>query len=83
MSPIAERVTEIIAEKLGVEKAKVVPEASFIEDLGADSLANVELVMDLEDQFEIEISDEESQKILTVADAIAFVEEKSAAHSAS
>lgn len=73
MAKIEERVKEIIAEQLGVEKSKVVPEASFVEDLGADSLDTVELVMALEEQFETEIPDEEAQKILTVKDAIEYV----------
>ena len=73
MSKIEERVKKIIAEQLGVEEAKVVPEASFIEDLGADSLDTVELVMALEEQFETEIPDEDAQKILTVKDAIDYV----------
>ena len=59
------KVKQIIAEKLGVDEAKVIPEASFVEDLGADSLDNVELVMELEHQFSIDIPDEEAQKIQT------------------
>lgn len=77
MTKIEERVKEIIAEQLGVEKSKVVPEASFVEDLGADSLDTVELVMALEEQFETEIPDEDAQKILTVGDAIEYVTSKS------
>lgn len=68
-----DRVKEIIAEQLGVDKAKVVPEASFVEDLGADSLDTVELVMALEEHFETEIPDEDAQKLLTVKDAIDYV----------
>lgn len=78
MSNIDERVKKIIAEQLGVEEAKVVPEASFVEDLGADSLDTVELVMALEEHFDTEIPDEDAQKILTVKDAIQYVETKSA-----
>lgn len=73
MSDIGERVKKIIVEQLGVEENKVVPEASFVEDLGADSLDNVELVMALEEQFDTEIPDEDAQKILTVRDAIEYV----------
>lgn len=70
------KIIQIIAEKLGIDEAKVVPEASFIEDLGADSLENVELIMELENQFGIEIPDEEAQKIQTVRDVINYVTEK-------
>jgi acyl carrier protein len=73
MSNVQERVIRIIAEQLGVEPAKIVPEASFVEDLGADSLDTVELVMALEEHFETEIPDEDAQKILTVQDAISYV----------
>ncbi len=70
---IEEQVKKIIAEQLSVSEDKVVPEASFVGDLGADSLDTVELVMALEERFETEIPDEEAQKILTVKDAIDFV----------
>ncbi len=70
------KVKQIIAEKLGVDEIKVVPQASFVEDLGADSLDNVELVMELEHQFGIDIPDEEAQKIQTVKDAIEYVTSK-------
>lgn len=70
---IEDRVRKIIAEQLSVSEDKVVPEASFVGDLGADSLDTVELVMALEDQFETEIPDEDAQKILTVKDAIEYV----------
>lgn len=70
---IEDRVKKIIAEQLSVSEDKVVPEASFVGDLGADSLDTVELVMALEDQFETEIPDEDAQKILTVKDAIDYV----------
>lgn len=79
MSNIQEKVIDVITEQLGVEKSKVVPDASFVEDLGADSLDTVELVMALEEQFDTEIPDEEAQKILTVKDAIAYVESKTVA----
>ncbi len=81
MDKIEARVKKIIAEQLGVEEAKVVPEASFVEDLGADSLDTVELVMALEEHFETEIPDEDAQKILTVKDAIDYVSAKSVAAS--
>jgi len=73
MNNVDERVKKIIAEQLGVEEDKVVAAASFVEDLGADSLDTVELVMALEEHFEIEIPDEVAQKILTVKDAIEYV----------
>jgi acyl carrier protein len=76
MTSIEARVIEIIASELSVEKSKVVPEASFVEDLGADSLDNVDLVMALEDSFETEIPDEDAQKMLTVKDAINYVKSK-------
>jgi acyl carrier protein len=79
MSGIEEQVVTVIAEQLGVDKAKVVKEASFVEDLGADSLDTVELVMALEEHFETEIPDEDAQKILTVGDAIKYVTAKTAA----
>ena len=74
MSDIAKRVKEIVAEQLGVEEAQVVPEASFMDDLGADSLDTVELVMALEEEFDIEIPDEDAEKIKTVKDAIDYIE---------
>ena len=70
------RVKKIIAEQLGVEPDDVVSEARFVEDLGADSLDTVELVMALEEEFEIEIPDEDAEKIQTVAAAVDFVKEK-------
>ena len=77
MSDIAGRVTKIVVEHLGVEEAKVIESASFIDDLGADSLDTVELVMAFEEEFGSEISDSEAEKILTVNDAIKFIESKS------
>jgi len=75
---ILEKVKTVVVEKLGVEPDQVVPEARFIEDLNADSLDIVELVMGLEDEFGLEISDEEAENIRTVGDAIKFIEEKTA-----
>lgn len=74
MSNIVERVKKIIAEQLGVDADKVTNEASFVEDLGADSLDTVELVMALEEEFETEIPDEEAEKITTVQLAIDYIE---------
>ncbi|AWR87633.1 acyl carrier protein [Meiothermus taiwanensis] len=75
---ILDDVREVIVDKLGVDADKVVPEARFIEDLGADSLDTVELIMGLEDKFGLEISDEEAEKIRTVQDAIDFIQSKQA-----
>lgn len=74
---VQERITEIIVEQLGVKPEEVTPEASFVDDLGADSLDTVELVMALEEEFGVEIPDEDAEKIQTVGDAIKYVEEKS------
>ena len=73
MSDVAERVKKIVVEHLGVDEAKVTPEASFIDDLGADSLDTVELVMEFEDEFEMSIPDEEAEKIQTVGQAIDYI----------
>ena len=73
MSSIEERVKKIVAEQLGVKEEEVKNEASFVEDLGADSLDTVELVMALEEEFETEIPDEEAEKITTVQQAIDYV----------
>jgi len=73
--PVEERVKEIICEQLGVEEDEVTPNAKFIEDLGADSLDTVELVMAFEEEFDLEIPDEEAEKIVTVGDAIAYIKE--------
>lgn len=75
MSDIAERVQKIVVEHLGVDDDKVTPEASFVDDLGADSLDTVELVMAFEEEFGCEIPDDAAEKILTVKDAITFLEE--------
>lgn len=77
MSDVAKRVTDIVVEHLGVDAGKVKPEASFIDDLGADSLDTVELVMAFEEEFNIEIPDDAAEKILTVQDAISFIQENS------
>ena len=74
MSEISTKVVSIITDKLGVEESQVVPEASFTNDLGADSLDTVELIMELEKEFDLSIPDEEAEKIVTVGDAIAFIE---------
>ncbi|MFQ5950251.1 MAG: acyl carrier protein [Nitrospiria bacterium] len=73
---VDERVKKIISEQLGVEEEEVVPEASFVEDLGADSLDTVELVMAFEEEFGIEIQDEDAEKILTVQNAVDYIKEK-------
>ncbi len=73
---IEEKVKEIISEQLGVKKDEVKPESSFIDDLGADSLDTVEVVMALEEEFGIEIPDEEAEKITKVGEAIKYIEEK-------
>lgn len=75
MSEIEAKVKEIIVDKLGVDEADVTPEASFTNDLGADSLDTVELIMEFEKAFEITIPDDRAEKIQTVADAIKFIEE--------
>ncbi len=73
---VEERIKKIIAEQLGVEEDDVVPDAKFVEDLGADSLDTVELVMALEEEFEIEIPDEDAEKIQTVSAAVEFIKDK-------
>ena len=74
MSAVAEKVKAIIVEKLGVEESQVVNEASFSNDLGADSLDTVEMIMDFEKEFGISIPEDEAENISTVGDAIAFIE---------
>lgn len=78
MSEISERVKAIIVDKLGVSEAEVTPEATFHQDLGADSLDTVELIMEFEKEFGISIPDEKSEGIQTVGDAIKFIEEAKA-----
>jgi len=77
MSSVEERVKKILVEQLGVKEDEVVPEASFVDDLGADSLDTVELVMALEEEFETEIPDEDAEKITTVKEAIDYIKEHS------
>ncbi len=76
MSNLIEKVKGIVAEQLGVKPEEVTPEAKFIDDLGADSLDTVELVMALEEEFGLEIPDEEAEKLVTVGDAIKYIETK-------
>ena len=71
---VEEKVKKIIAEKLSVDLAEVVPEASFVDDLGADSLDLVELIMSMEEEFDTDISDEDAEKISTVQDAINYIQ---------
>ncbi len=80
MSNIEERVKKIIVEQLGVKEEQVKPEASFVDDLGADSLDNVELVMALQEEFECEIPDEEAEKITTVQQAVDYIKAHTEAH---
>ncbi len=77
MSDIEKRVTAIIVDKLGVDESEVVNEAGFANDLGADSLDTVELIMEFEKEFNIAIPDDQAEKIVTVGDAIAYVVENS------
>ena len=79
MSEVADKVKKIVVEHLGVEEAKVTETASFIDDLGADSLDTVELVMAFEEAFGVEIPDDAAEKIQTVKDAIEFIEKQQAA----
>ena len=73
---VEDRVKSIIVEQLGVDADEVTPEASFVEDLGADSLDTVELVMEFEDEFDVNIPDEDAEKIQTVGDAIKYIKER-------
>jgi acyl carrier protein len=77
MEPVADRVKKIIVDQLGVEEETVTPEASFVDDLGADSLDTVELVMALEEEFGIEIPDEDAEKITRVKEATGYIEKNS------
>ena len=74
MASVEQKVREIIVEQLGVDPEQVTREASFVEDLGADSLDTVELVMALEEEFDLEIQDEEAEKLATVGDAIEYIQ---------
>lgn len=74
MSEVADKVKKIIVEQLGVNEDEAKPEASFVEDLGADSLDLTELIMAMEEEFDIEIADDDAQKILKVQDAIDYIE---------
>ncbi|MBD7907162.1 acyl carrier protein [Sporosarcina sp. BI001-red] len=76
MATVLERVTKVVVDRLGVDESEVKPEASFTDDLGADSLDVVELVMELEDEFDMEISDDDAEKISTVGSAVSYIEEK-------
>ncbi|HZX60891.1 MAG: acyl carrier protein [candidate division NC10 bacterium] len=73
---VPEKVKKIIVEQLGVDESEVTPEASFVEDLGADSLDTVELIMVLEEEFGIEIPDEDAEKIAQVKDAVQYIKER-------
>ena len=75
---VANKVKKMVVDHLGVEESKVIDEANFVDDLGADSLDTVELVMAFEEEFGSEISDSEAEKILTVGDAIKFIESQAA-----
>ncbi len=74
VATVQQRVTDIIKEQLGVKDEELVPEASFVDDLGADSLDTVELVMALEEEFEMEIPDEEAEKITNIKQAVDYIE---------
>jgi acyl carrier protein len=76
MADMSDKVKDIIEKELGVEREKLTPEASFIEDLGADSLDIVELVMEFEKEFNIDIPDEDAEKLRTVGDAMAYLQQK-------
>ncbi|MGE0758284.1 MAG: acyl carrier protein [Pirellulaceae bacterium] len=78
MASVSERVIEIVADQLGVEKEKITRDTSFVNDLGADSLDTVELVMELEEEFDINIPDDAAEKIQTVGQAIDFIEKAQA-----
>ena len=73
---VEDKVKKIIAEKLSVDLDEVVPEASFVDDLGADSLDLVELIMSMEEEFDVEIPDEEAEKLVTVGDVIAYTKKQ-------
>ncbi len=73
------RVVKIVSEQLGIEESKIMPESSFVDDLGADSLDTVELVMAFEEEFDVEIPDEDSRKITTVSDVLDYIKNRVAA----
>lgn len=75
MASVLERVTDIVSEQLGVDKDKISTDTSFVNDLGADSLDTVELVMELEEEFDVNIPDDAAEKIQTVGQAVAFIDE--------
>lgn len=75
MASVLERVTNIVSEQLGVDKDKISPETSFVNDLGADSLDTVELVMELEEEFDVNIPDDAAEKIQTVGQAVDFIDQ--------
>ncbi len=77
MPSLEDKVTQIVVDQLGVEPAEVVPDASFVDDLGADSLDRVELVMAFEEAFALEIPDDDAEKIVTVRDAIQYIQKNS------
>lgn len=81
MASVKDRVIDIVAEQLGVDKEKITPETHFINDLGADSLDTVELVMELEEEFDISIPDDAAERIQTVGQAIEFIEQEQASSS--
>ena len=76
MSEHEAKMKQIVAEKLGVSEEKITPQASFVDDLGADSLDQVELIMALEDEFDLEIPDEDAEKLKTVKDALDYIDSK-------
>ncbi|MFG3612203.1 MULTISPECIES: acyl carrier protein [Rummeliibacillus] len=76
LATVIERVTKVVVDRLGVDESEVKPEASFRDDLGADSLDVVELVMEFEEEFDMQIDDEDAEKIGTVGDAVSFIESK-------
>ncbi|MBM7698362.1 acyl carrier protein [Kurthia huakuii] len=78
MATVLERVSKVVVDRLGVDESEVKPEASFREDLGADSLDVVELVMEFEEEFDMQIEDEDAEKIQTVGDAVTFIEKAQA-----
>ncbi len=78
MASMEEKVIDIVADKLGVDRAEITPDAVFVDDLGADSLDLVELIMAMEEEFGFEIADEEAEKLRTVGDVISFIKAKAA-----